>query len=286
MEEHLGLPHSGSPSRLKSSRVEPVDQKESKQQANFCGKGKPDNYQHQHELQQQLQHTDRASSKLKPHVATALGKLLPSTDMHLHEQQPMEGQGWGRSHRQKGDEDQNISLSFPAADQSQCEQQELKCQGQERQLSPRGQGASQPELSASDITMVLLPWGNQHAQQHQRKVPLPTVLPNQNDHQQVENRCLGRLPTPTTKADVPLQESITVDHPNHNELQQQQPERRDRGRKPSKPNPVLATTMEALLPSQQQEQPQYKRRGRPPIRKGTQTAWWQSHWPQSAKRSN
>ncbi|KAB1215679.1 HMG-Y-related protein A [Morella rubra] len=389
MEEHPGLPRSGSPSQLKSSRVEPLGQKEQQQQANFCGKGKTYDYQvranglavyiesnfntlyrmiasgneleqdqqrqqqpqvhfcpqrelavdniisnslpsqHQHELQQQLQYTHRASSKLKPHLTTALGKLLPTTDMHIHEQRPMEGQGWGSSHRQKGDVDQNNRLSFPTADQNQCDQQQLKCQGQERQLSPRGQGASQPQVSASDKTMVLLPLRNRHEQQYQRKcngqgrtkpdllvpegellcsdvlhhheqqlpkhrgwgrpskskgdvdpttvVPLPTVLPNQNDPQKEENQCQGRLSTPKAEADVLLQASITVDHPNHNELQKQQPhpnhnelqkqqpERRGRGR-PSKPKSVLSTTMEVLLPSKQQEQPQHKRRGRPPKR--------------------
>lgn len=77
----------------------------------------------------------------------------------------------------------------------------------------------------------------------------PTAHQNQNEHQKASCESQGRHSTPKTKADTILQ-----------------PDKQGRGR-PPKPRPVLATTMEASLPSQQQEQPQHRGQGRPRKRK-------------------
>lgn len=141
--------------------------------------------------------------------------------------------------------------------------QQLECQGQERQVRPcRSQGVSQPELAGKDTTMESFSSKNQHYQQQQLKrksrgrrckmkedIDPPTAHQNQNEHQKASCESQGRHSTPKTKADTILQ-----------------PDKQGRGR-PPKPRPVLATTMEASLPSQQQEQPQHRGQGRPRKRK-------------------
>ncbi|XP_042976594.1 uncharacterized protein LOC122307643 isoform X2 [Carya illinoinensis] len=346
--EQLGLPYSGGPLLLKSSRLEPSGQKEQQLKATLCGKGKARDYQleqeqqeqqptqgqdayqtelavdnaikkslpsQQHHRLQQLVHKDQASPLKLRAKETDIRELLSSHDMHCHEQQPQEeGQGWQRPHRQNDGEDQTAMPLFSLAHRNRCKQQQLEYLDQGRQLSHQSQGASQPERAVNDTVRDSLPsknWNNQQQQlerkgqvrppkfkpnlqvslgglllsddqhyhgpqlpKHQSRgrppkskgdidptttaiLALPTVLQNQGQTE---------LPATMSKADADLKVSIPMGNQKHNELQQQQPKRQDRGR-PPKRKQVLATTMEASLPSLLQERLKHTGRGRPPKRR-------------------
>ncbi|XP_059463359.1 origin recognition complex subunit 4-like [Corylus avellana] len=150
--------------------------------------------------------------------------------------QQLKRKGRRRTSKLKPDWHMAIAESLPSDDQRHHEQ-----------LLPKHRGWGRPPKSKEDIDP-------------------PIAHQNLNGHQKEGCESQGRHPTPKRKADTILQESIPLDHQNHNELQLQQPGKRGQGR-PPRPKPVLATTMEALLPSQQQEQPQRRGQGRPPKRK-------------------
>jgi hypothetical protein len=159
-----------------------------------------------------------------------------SSKNQYEQQQQFKHKGQGRTSKLKPDWHMAVAESLPSDDQHHHEQPLQKHRAWGR-----------PPKSKEDIDP-------------------PTAHQNQNGHQNAGCESQGRHPTPKTKADKILQESMPMHHQNQNELQLQQPGKRGRG-KPSRPKPVLATTMEALLPSQQQEQPQRRGQGRPPKRK-------------------
>ncbi|XP_059428931.1 uncharacterized protein LOC132192135 isoform X2 [Corylus avellana] len=239
LEKKPELPYSESALQLKSSRVEPSAQKEQQQKTTLCGKAKAHEYQLKCQGQGRQVHPPRSQgvSQLELSEKDTIMESFSSKNQYEQLQQ-FKRKGRGRTSKLKPDWHMAIAESLPSDDQRHHEQP-----------LPKHRGWGRPPKSKEDIDP-------------------PIAHQNLNGHQKEGCESQGRhpIPTPKRKADTILQESIPLDHQNHNELQLQQPGKRSRGR-PPRPKPVLVTTMEALLPSQQQEQPQRRGQGRPPKRK-------------------
>ncbi|XP_035550581.1 uncharacterized protein LOC108983395 [Juglans regia] len=192
----------------------------------------------------QLSHQSQGASQPEQAVNDTVRDSLPSKNWH-NQQQQLERKGQARPPKFKPNLQVALGGLLLSDDQHHHGPQLPKHRSRGR--PPKSKGDIDPTTTAM--------------------VALPTVLQNQNDHQIAERQGQTELPTTMSKADADLQVSIPLGNQKHNELQQQQPDRRGRGR-PPKRKQVLATTMEeASVPSQLQERLKPRGRGRPPKRR-------------------
>ncbi|KAG2711480.1 hypothetical protein I3760_04G078500 [Carya illinoinensis] len=168
----------------------------------------------------QLSHQSQGASQPEQAVNDTVRDSLPSKNWN-NQQQQLERKGQVRPPKFKPNLQVSLGGLLLSDDQHHHGPQ-----------LPKHQSRGRPPKSKGDIdptTTAIL--------------ALPTVLQNQGQKE---------LPATMSKADADLQVSIPMGNQKHNELQQQQPKRQGRGR-PPKRKQVLATTMEASLPSQLQE---------------------------------